>query len=110
LTGTSPALYRQGMTLRPFSVALATLAASVALAGACSAQPPASDTQKQIDALRAQVAAMQKDLDEIKTLLAPLRAQRPQGQDAPPLVDLGNRPFKGSASAKLTLVELTDYQ
>jgi protein-disulfide isomerase len=97
------------MTLRSLCVALATLAASVALAGACSAQPPASDTQKQIDALRAQVTAMQKDLDEIKTLLAPLRAQQAQGQ-TPPLVDLGNRPFRGAAAAKLTLVELTDYQ
>jgi protein-disulfide isomerase len=97
------------MTNRPLAVRLAALGASIALASACSAQPPAADTQKQIDALRAQVTAMQKDLEEIKTLLAPLRARQGQPQDAP-TIDLGTRPVKGAASAKLTLVELTDYQ
>jgi protein-disulfide isomerase len=97
------------MTQRPLSVTLAGVVTSVVLAVACSAQPPSSDTQKQVDALRAQVTAMQKDLDEIKALLAPLRARQGQGQDAP-LIDLGSRPFKGSPTAKLTLVELTDYQ
>ncbi len=54
---------------------------------------------------------MQKDLDEIKALLAPLRA-RQQGPQLRPgaLIDLGDRPVKGMASAKLTIVELTDYQ
>jgi hypothetical protein len=96
------------MQNRPLSVALG-FAVCVALASACSAQPPASDTQKQVDALRTQVNAMQKDLDEIKALLAPLRA-RMAPSPASATLDLGNRPVKGEPSAKLVLVELTDYQ
>jgi len=95
------------MRIRPHAAAFVFVWACVALATACSAQPPGADTQKQIDALRAQVAGMQKDIDEIKTALASLRArQAPSG----PIVELGNRPIKGSPTAKLTLVEVTDYQ
>jgi hypothetical protein len=74
-------------------------------------QPPAAggDLQKQVDALHSQVQTMQKDLDEIKALLAPLRRQAPAIPDDL-VIDLGNRPVKGSASAKLTFLELTDYQ
>ena len=100
------------MNLHPTIIRLASFAASLALASACSAQPPAAgaaDTQKQIDALRAQVTAMQKDLDEIKTLLAPLRGRQAPSADSV-VLDLGTRPVKGAASARLTLVELTDYQ
>ena len=76
-------------------------------ASAQQAATNSGDLQKQFDALRAQVQAMQKDLDEIKALLAPLR--RP----SPPVnltLDLGTRPMKGAPAAKVTLVELTDYQ
>jgi hypothetical protein len=99
------------MRLRPLTVRLALVAASVALASACSAQPPAAaaDTQKQIDALRTQVNAMQKDLDEIKALLAPLRERQGAASEGP-AIELGSRPIKGSASARLMLIELTDYQ
>ena len=105
-------VHNHEMNLRPTIVRLATVAASIALASACSAQPPAAtaaDTQTQIDALRAQVTAMQKDLDEIKTLLAPLRARQAPSAGSV-VLDLGTRPVKGAASARLTLVELTDYQ
>jgi len=100
------------MLLQPTIVRLASFAASLALASACSAQPPtssAADTQKQIDALRVQVTAMQRDLDEIKALLAPLRARQAQSANSV-VLDLGARPVKGAASARLMLVELTDYQ
>ena len=99
------------MHIRPLSVALGILLAYVALAPACSAQPltTGADTQKQIDALRVQVNAMQKDLDEIKALLAPLRA-RQAPSPASAVLDLGGRPVKGAPAAKLVLVELTDYQ
>jgi protein-disulfide isomerase len=100
------------MHIRPLSVALGLIIACAVAAPSCSAQPPAAsaaDTQKQIDALRAQVGAMQKDVDEIKALLAPLRArQAPSPTTA--VLDLGDRPVKGEPAAKLTLVELTDYQ
>jgi hypothetical protein len=69
------------------------LASAISAQGACAQQAPTNpgDLQKQFDALRAQVQAMQKDLDEIKALLAPLRAARP----SPPAnlaLDLGTRP------------------
>jgi hypothetical protein len=109
LTRAPPALYRHGMNLRPLTVTLASFAASVALASACLAQPPSADTQKQVDALRTQVTAMRKDLDEIKALLAPLRDRQAASSDGP-AIDLGTRPVQGAASAKLMLIELTDYQ
>ncbi len=95
------------MNPRLIGTRLSFLVACVAMAGACSAQPPTSDTQKQIDALRAQVNAMQKDLDEIKALLAPLRARQSPTSAS---LDLGSRPVRGAAGATLVMVELTDYQ
>jgi hypothetical protein len=100
------------MSFRRLTPVLLFVAATIAQAGACAAQPPAAgaaDTQTQIDTLRAQVNAMQKDLDEVKSLLAQLRTRQAQSAE-PPLLDLGTRPVKGAASARLTLVELTDYQ
>jgi len=80
------------------------------LARAQQPAAPAAEWQKQFDALRHQVQAMQKDLDEIKTLLAPLRARQPPAPPADLVIDLGDRPVRGGRMAKLTLVELTDYQ
>lgn len=95
------------MSIRPRVAASVCVWALVALAYACSAQPPAGDAQKQIDDLRAQVAGMQKDIDAIKSAVADLRASRaPTG----PVLELGDRPIKGSPTARLTLVEVTDYQ
>ena len=58
------------MSIRPRVAASVCVWALVALAYACSAQPPAGDAQKQIDDLRAQVAGMQKDIDAIKSAVA----------------------------------------
>ena len=75
---------------------------------ACAQQkPPDQDLQKQVETLKTQVGAMQKDLDEIKTLLAPLLNRK---SPLPASIDLGNRPTKGDPAARLTLIELTDYQ
>jgi protein-disulfide isomerase len=96
---------------RTSRMAIAFLVASVVASARCSAQQPQTGggLQKQVDALKAQVSAMQKDLDEIKALLAPLRAkQGPKPEDI--ALDLGTRPIKGNPSAKLILVEFTDYQ
>ncbi|MFB3854016.1 MAG: hypothetical protein ACE148_09370 [Vicinamibacterales bacterium] len=91
---------------------LAMLLASLVWSAPCAAQqpPPGSgDLQKQIEALKAQVEAMRKDLDEIKDLLAPLRAQMPPRPETIAL-DLGDRPTRGDPAARLVLVEFTDYQ
>jgi type II secretory pathway component PulM len=74
------------------------------------ASPTAAEWQKQFEALRSQVQAMQKDLDEIKALLAPLRAQRGGALSGDLSIELGDRPVKGDPGAKLTFLELTDYQ
>ncbi len=90
---------------------IAFLLATLAASATCRGQQPATpaDLQKQLDALKAQVSSMQKDLDEIKALLTPLRsANQPPRPDM--TVNLGGRPVKGDASARLVLVEFTDYQ
>jgi protein-disulfide isomerase len=87
------------------------LALTVVLSSRCAwAQPKTTeDLQKQIDALKADMKALQKDLAEINALLAPLKAQQPV-QPQTVVLDLANRPFKGARTAPLTLVEFTDYQ
>jgi protein-disulfide isomerase len=115
LTGADAAVYRSGhrkeggMLVRKLIAPVSLAALLLATTPACAQQAPPGDVQKQIDALRTQVSAMQKDLDEIKALLAPLRAQQPpKPEDI--VLDLGSRPIRGNPAAKLTLVEFTDYQ
>ena len=88
---------------------LTSLALALVAAGPVAAQqqPSNEELRKDIQALQESLKAIQKDLQEIKTMLA-----RPTG---PPslvnkVVDLGDAPFKGEANAKLTIVEVSDYQ
>jgi len=98
------------MRTKRLSVAVAVLLASALSGRLASAQPRTmEDLQKQIDALRAEMKAVQKDLQEIKALLAPLKAQQPV-QPRNVVLDVANRPFRGARTARLTLVEFTDYQ
>jgi hypothetical protein len=86
------------------------------LALTCILSPPASAQQQSTDELKKEIEvlkegqkAIQKDLEEIKTLLK----SRPAGPSPPPqnvVLDLGKNPFKGERTAKLTLVEISDYQ
>ena len=72
-------------------------------------QQPTDDLKKDIEALKEGQKAIQKDLQEIKTLLQ----SRPAGPPPPPqnvVLDLGKNPFKGENKAKLTLIEFSDYQ
>lgn len=65
--------------------------------------------KREIDALKAQQAAMQKDLDAIKSFLQQLLRQ----PEEPKLVDatlpIAGKPVKGASSARITLVEISDY-
>lgn len=65
--------------------------------------------RKEIDALKEGQKAIQSDLQEIKNLLRgrPAAAAAPT-QEA--VVSVDGAPFKGSKTAKVTLVEFTDYQ
>jgi protein-disulfide isomerase len=76
---------------------------------ASAQQPPTDELKKDIEGLKDGMKAIQKDLEEIKTLLK----SRPAGPAPPPqnvVLDLGKNPFKGERTAKLTLVEFSDYQ
>jgi hypothetical protein len=76
---------------------------------ALAQQQSTEDLKKDIEALKEGQKAIQKDLQEIKTLLQ----SRPAGPPPPPqnvVLDLGKNPFKGERNAKLTLVEISDYQ
>ena len=66
---------------------------------------------KEIEAIKAGQQAMQKDLQEIKTLLQ----TRPAAGAAPAapqnvVLSIDGAPFKGDKTAKLTLIEFTDFQ
>ena len=94
--------------------------ASVTLLAVLSLSPPQSQgdeiaaLKREIQALKAQQAQMQRDLDTIKTLLQGLSQPRAQGQPAgDPFVNktipIDNEPAKGSTTAKVTVVEVSDY-
>jgi hypothetical protein len=85
------------------------LACFVSAPLALAQQQSTEDLKKEIEALKEGQKAIQKDLQEIKTLLK----SRPAGPAPPPqnvVLDLGKNPFKGERNAKLTLVEISDYQ
>lgn len=75
-----------------------------------SQQTSNEELSKQIKELNRSMKAMQKDLQEIKALLQ----GRAQAQPAPPprkiLLDLEGRPGRGENTAKLTMVEFSDYE
>ena len=70
-------------------------------------QASTDDLKKEIEALSQAVKAMQKDLQDIKALL------QSRAAPAPPqnvVLDLAAGHPRGEATAKLTLIEFTDYQ
>ena len=72
------------------------------------------ELKKDLDALKEGQAQLKKELQELKALLqarpatAPSAPTAAQGQTAVLTVD--NAPFKGENNAKVTLVDFTDYQ
>jgi protein-disulfide isomerase len=76
------------------------------------AQESKDDLKKEIDALKQGQQEILKQLDEIKKLVVARQAPAaPSGPNVKDIVfNLGANPTKGPATAKLTLVEFTDYQ
>ena len=77
-------------------------------------QPGFSQTAEEIKTLREEImalregqSAIQKELQEIKSLLAPKPAA-PQFKEA--FLNIEGKPFKGNKEAKLTLIEFFDFQ
>jgi protein-disulfide isomerase len=70
-------------------------------------QTSTEELRKQIEALSQMVKAMQKDLQEIKALLQS-RVPAPPPQNV--VLDLDDNPSQGENTAKLILIEFSDYQ
>ncbi len=79
---------------------------------AASAQQTNEDLAAQIEELKKGQEQIRNELQQIRTLLQQRQAPaRPAGPDvAGKTFDLGDNPVKGASTAKLTLVEFTDYQ
>jgi len=73
---------------------------------AAAQQPTNEDLKKEIEAVKEGLKAIQKDIQDIKALLQSRPAAPPQNV----ILDLGQNAFKGERTAKLTLVEFSDYQ
>lgn len=75
-------------------------------------QAPGDDlgaARKEIEALKKGQAAIQKDLQEIKNLLR-ARPVVPPAEPRDIVLSVGDAPFKGEKTAKLTLIDFSDYQ
>jgi type II secretory pathway component PulM len=75
-------------------------------------QAPSDDlraVRKEIEALREGQAAIQKELQEIKSLLR-ARPAVPPAEPQNIVLSVADAPFKGEKSAKLTLIDFSDYQ
>jgi protein-disulfide isomerase len=74
-----------------------------------SAQTADEQVKKDIEALKQGQQAMQKDLVEIKRLLQSRPVAAPDTLPRDP-VTIASEPFKGNATAKVALIEFSDYQ
>ena len=81
------------------------------------AEENASDIKAFLEELQKNQQEMRLELQEIKSLLLRLPSQKPPGAAQPNNInikdvefDIGDNPVLGSESAKLIMVEFTDYQ
>jgi len=90
------------------AAALMTLVAAPAALG----QPPqgTATLQDDVAAIKKQLEAVQRELQEIKSLLRERAGGAPGTDLRGVTLGLGETPFKGAADARVTLVEFTDYQ
>jgi len=63
-----------------------------------------AELRKEIEQLKAQVKALQADLEQIKAALNEQKAR------TTPVYDISGDPAMGAANAKLTVIELSDFQ
>lgn len=83
-----------------------SLAIALAAPGAAQ-QTTTDDLKKELDLLRTMVEGIQKDIRDMKGMLA-RQVPPPSGVGA--VIDSGNSPTKGERTATLTLIEFSDYQ
>ena len=93
---------------------LLAIGLALGLAGTATArgQQTDEDTAAQIEELKKGQALIRKEIQEIRRLLQARQAPAaPAGPNVTGKVfDLGDNPIKGASTARLTLVEFTDYQ
>ncbi len=94
--------------IRNWKLSVALVAALLLPAPLVKAQQSSTDDlRKEIQALSEAVKAMQKDLQEIKAML---QSRMPTPPPQVVSLDLEGMPEQGERTAKLTLVEFSDYQ
>ena len=98
--------------LKTISVCLLTALIGLTAGAQARAQTSDPELREEVEALKKGQEQIQKDLAEIKKLLqARAQPQRPAAPDVSgKAFDLGENPVIGEPTAKLTLVEFTDYQ
>jgi protein-disulfide isomerase len=92
-------------------LAAVTLIALLSLSGPQAPQDEVAALRKEVEALKAQQAAMQRDLNAIKNFLQAL-TQAQQSTEAALVnktVQVEGVPLKGSPAAKVMMVEVSDY-
>ena len=96
------------MTIRSAKLSVLMILPVLLLSPTTQAQQSSvDDLKKEVETLNQNMNAMQKDIQEIKTMLqSRMRVAPPQNV----VLDLGKRPAKGDDGAKLTLVEFLDYE
>ena len=95
------------MTWKIARACLQALMLGAVLAGPAAAQQSSTDDlRKYIESLRKMLEAIKKDIQDIKANMRPAGPQSPVGV----VLDVANNPFRGERTAKLTLVEFSDYQ
>src|SRR4051812_4942222 len=92
---------------------------SVTVLALLSLSPPQSQSdeiaalRREVQSLKSQQQAMERDLQAIKSLLQGLAGQRGQAPAEESFVNksitLKDEPTKGNATAKITVVEVSDY-
>jgi hypothetical protein len=109
LTGGKPVMRRFNLRKCTGILVLTLFFGSAAVAQ----QEEEASLRQQIEELKKGQDEIRKELADIKKLLqaSAARAAAPAAPDVRNLVlDVGSNPFRGEVTAKLTLVEFTDYQ
>jgi len=79
----------------------------LSMPAAWAQQTSNEELKKEIEALSQLVKAMQKDLQDIKAML---QSRAPAAPPQNVELELGSNPSRGETTARLTLVEFSDYQ
>ncbi|HEV8202499.1 MAG TPA: hypothetical protein VGS03_21005 [Candidatus Polarisedimenticolia bacterium] len=90
---------------------LVAAALALSLAAPVRAEEKSNDDlAREIESLKTMIQGIQKDLQDVKGMLARQAQAAPSPAGVGTVIDLGGAMAKGEKTAKLTLVEVSDYQ